>query len=262
MSANIKYIVGTSGYSFTDWIETFYLPGTRPKDMFALYCRHFDAVELNFTFYRLEAASTLEKLSQNSPDDFQFWVKANRKITHEPDRRASSQFLENLKPISSSGKLSGVLLQFPQSFRRTVANREYLASVIEDLASVPLAVEFRHRSWDHPSTITGLAERNVTLVIPDCPEIEDLYRPGATATTSTGYLRLHSREAGKWYAGMAKRYDYNYSDAELKSIVQSWSQLGRQTQQVFAFFNNCHRGQAARNAEAFRRILGQLSADR
>ena len=230
--------------------------------MFALYCRHFEAVELNFTFYRLEAASTLDKLSKNSPDGFHFWLKANRKITHEPDRAASSQFLENLKPISSSGKLSGVLLQFPQSFRRIAANREYLASVIEDLASVPLAVEFRHRSWDHPSTITGLAERHVTLVIPDCPEIAGLYRPGPTATTSTGYLRLHSREAAKWYAGMAQRYDYSYSDAELESIAQAWSQLGRQTQQVFAFFNNCHRGQAVQNAEAFRRILGQLGSDR
>ncbi len=124
-----------------------------------------------------------------------------------------------------------------------------------------LAVEFRHSSWDHPSTVNGLAERNVTLVIPDCPEIAALYRPKPTATTKTGYLRLHSRDADKWYAGMAKRYDYDYSEEELKSLVESWSQLGKQTQQVFAFFNNCHHGQAAQNAQAFRRILGQLSAN-
>lgn len=261
MSNDIKYIVGTSGYSFTDWVGSFYPSGTRQKDMFDLYSEHFEAVELNFTFYRLEAASTLDKLAQSSPEGFQFWVKANRKITHEPDRDATSQFLENLQPLGNSGKLSGVLLQFPQSFRRVTANRQYLGTTLDDLASVPLAVEFRHNSWDHPSTVNGLAERNVTLVIPDCPDIAGLYRPEPTATTKTGYLRLHSRDAEKWYAGMAKRYDYNYSEEELASLAKSWSQLGKQAQQVFAFFNNCHHGQAAQNAEAFCRILGQLGAN-
>ena len=261
MSNDIKHIVGTSGYSFTDWVGSFYPSGTRQKDMFALYSEHFEAVELNFTFYRLEAALTLDKLARTSPAHFQFWVKANRKITHEPDRDAASQFLQNLQPMSSSGKLSGVLLQFPQSFRRTVDSRKYLAQTLDDLACVDLAVEFRHSSWDHSSTVTGLAERNVTLVIPDCPAIANLYRPEPTATTKTGYLRLHSRDPDKWYAGMAKRYDYNYSDEELKSLAKSWSQLPKEMKKVFAFFNNCHHGQAAQNAEAFRRILGQIGSD-
>ena len=260
MSSDTKYIVGTSGYSFTDWVGSFYPSGSRQKDMFDLYTEHFNAVELNFTFYRLEAGSTLDKLAKKSPQDFLFWVKANRKITHEPDRNATSQFLENLQPMSNSGKLSGVLLQFPQSFRRVTANRSYLATVLEDLASVPLAVEFRHNSWDHPSTVTGLADRNVSLVIPDCPDIANLYRPKPTATNEVAYLRLHSRDAHKWYAGMAKRYDYNYTDDELGLLAEKWSGIARQAKCVCAFFNNCHHGQAAQNAEAFRRILDQLSS--
>lgn len=261
MSSGIKHIVGTSGYSFTDWLGAFYPAGTKQKDMFDLYAQHFKAVELNFTFYRLEAASTLAKLAQKSPNDFQFWVKANRKITHEPDRRAASQFLENLQSLSSSGKLSGVLLQFPQSFHRTVANRQYLATTLADLDSVPLAVEFRHYSWEHSSTLSSLTDRNVTLVIPDCPKIKGLYRPEPAVTSSTGYLRLHSRNADKWYAGMAQRYDYNYTDAELKSLAKTWSQLGKELRQVFTFFNNCHHGQAAQNAESFRKILSRLEAE-
>ena len=258
MSKDIEYIVGTSGYSFADWLGVFYPSGTRQKDMFDLYAQHFKAVELNFTFYRLEAASTLTKLAQKSPTDFQFWVKANRKITHEPDRGAVREFLENIQPLSSSEKLAGVLMQFPQSFHRTIANRHYLSRTLADLVSVPLAVEFRHYSWEHGSTLSSLAERDVTLVIPDCPKIKGLYRPEPAVTTSTGYLRLHSRSADKWYAGLAGRYDYNYSDKELKSLVESWSRLGNDVRQVFAFFNNCHQGQAAQNAEAFRRVLAQL----
>ena len=73
MSSNTRYIVGTSGYSFGDWVGSFYPPGTRQKDMFALYADHFRAVELNFTFYRMDTtyrmdtAATLAKLAGNSP---------------------------------------------------------------------------------------------------------------------------------------------------------------------------------------------------
>ena len=260
MSSNTRYIVGTSGYSFGDWVGPFYPPGTRQKDMFALYADHFRTVELNFTFYRMDTAATLAKLANNSPDDFQFWVKANRKITHERDNQAAESFLDNLQGLKDSGKLCGVLLQFPQSFHRTIANRKYLDWALDRLSSVELAVEFRHSSWDQPASLEGLRERQVSLVVPDCPEIGGLYRPEPTVTTDTGYLRLHSRNPAKWYAGIARRYDYNYSDEELNSIAAHWSSPEVQARVVFAFFNNCHLGQAARNAEAFGKIVARLSA--
>jgi uncharacterized protein YecE (DUF72 family) len=151
-----------------------------------------------------------------------------------------------------------VLFQFPQSFHRSAENRQYLAATLEDFKSVPAAVEFRHRSWDHPSVLEGLRARNVTLVIPDVPALPDLYRPALAATSATGYVRLHSRAAEKWYAGGAERYDYNYSPAELEPFVDGWYGLEAPPDKVFTFFNNCHAGQAAANAEAFRRILGQI----
>ena len=223
MGPERKFVVGTSGYSFADWVGQFYPPATKAKDMFSLYAEQFKTVELNFTFYRMEAAGTLAKLAQKSPADFHFWVKANRRITHQPDSQAGAEFIENLQPMAGSGKLAGVLLQFPQSFHRTIANRKYLGSVLEDLASLDLAVEFRHCSWGHPSTVTGLGQRGVALVIPDCPAIASLYRPQPTVISNLGYLRLHSRDARNWYAGMAQRYDYSYSDQELKEIVEQWT---------------------------------------
>lgn len=261
MSGKIEYIVGTSGYSFADWVGPFYPAGTRQQEMFGVYADHFGAVELNFTFYRLEAGGTLAKLAERSPRGFQFWVKANRKITHDGELPAVKVFLENLEPMKASGKLSGVLLQFPQSFHRTVGNRKYLGEALEELAGADLAVEFRHSSWDHSSTVEGLREREVTLVIPDCPEVKGLYRPEVTVTTSTGYLRLHSRDAGKWYAGAVARYDYNYSEGEMEELAKKWSGPEMGAQKVFAFFNNCHGGQAAKNAEAFGRIVEQLGGE-
>ena len=78
-----KVVVGTSGYSFADWVGPFYPPGTRQKDMFALYAAHFQAVELNFTFYNASPGATLARMSAKAPDNFGFWVKANQALTHK-----------------------------------------------------------------------------------------------------------------------------------------------------------------------------------
>ncbi|MDY7011233.1 MAG: DUF72 domain-containing protein [Planctomycetota bacterium] len=255
MDLRDKFIIGTSGYSFDDWVGQFYPTGTRRKDMFGHYIQHFRTVELNFTYYRIPSARTMHSLSEKSPDDFLFWVKANQKTTHEQDRSVAGEFLAGLRPMRDSGKLAGVLLQFPQRFHRTVANREYLAYVADDFESVPLAVEFRHVSWDHPSTLEGLADRNITLVVPDVPTIEGLYRPIPAVTTDTGYLRLHSRNAANWYEGMAQRYDFSYSREELRKLLDGWSELVGKVRQMFCFFNNCHKGSAAANALAMRDLL-------
>jgi uncharacterized protein YecE (DUF72 family) len=253
-----KYIVGTSGYSFADWVGEFYPPGTRSGEMFNLYARRFAAVELNFTFYAMPSQRTLAALAAKGPPGFGFWVKVNQAITHKQDRAPAGPFIEALTPLREPGKLLGVLFQFPQSFHRTVASRKFLAGALEDFSSLPSAVEFRHASWDHPSTVAGLRARAVNLVVPDVPPIASLYRPAPQVTGRRGYLRLHSRDGSKWYAGEHERYDYSYGEAELRDVLGQWEPLEGQADSVHVFFNNCHRGQAAANAEAFRRILGQV----
>lgn len=252
-----KFIVGTSGYSFDDWVGGFYPAGTRRGEMFGHYIRHFRTVELNYTYYRMPSGRTMQSFSDKSPDGFLFWVKANKVFTHEQDRATAGEFLSGVQPLRDTGKLAGILLQFPQRFHRTADNRKYLASVAEDFISVPLAVEFRHGSWDHPSTLAGLKDRNISLVVPDVPTIEGLYRPHPAVTTDTGYLRLHSRNAANWYGGMAKRYDYSYSDDELREMLDGLSDLVGRIKQMFCFFNNCHKGSAAANALSLRKMLLQ-----
>ena len=259
MDVKLNYIVGTSGYSFADWFGPFYPEGLRQAEMFDFYAARFAAVELNFTYYRMPSPRTLARMGEKAPPGFLFWVKANQQTTHAQDRSVAAAFLDGLSPLRESNTLAGVLVQFPQSFHRTVANRKYLADALGDLAGPPLAVEFRHRSWDYPATYDGLRGRGVTLVVPDVPPLPDLFAPPPTATTRTGYFRLHSRNADRWYAGGAERYDYHYSDAELAAAAEAWEQLSGSLDAVHVFFNNCHRGQAAENAAAFRRIVGQIS---
>jgi len=223
------------------------------------YVRHFQTVELNFSYYRVPTAAVLARIAAKTPAGFAFWVKANRKTTHQQDRSVAGEFLDALAPLVEDGKLAGVLFQFPQSFHRTVAGRKYLAATLDDFASVPGAVEFRHFSWDAPATVEGLRERNVALVVPDVPDLPGLFRPSVpVATSTTAYLRMHSRAAENWYAPGADRYDYDYSRDELKAVLAQWASVEKEVESIYAFFNNCHRGQAARNAEAFRRLLDQI----
>ncbi len=253
-----RYIVGTSGYCFADWVGSFYPAGARQKDMFGLYVQRFGMVELNFTFYAMPSVKTLARMADASPPGFEFWIKANQQITHEQMLAPAEEFIAALAPLQDANKLAGLLLQFPQSFHRTVDNRKFLASAIDRLLPVPLAVEFRHASWEHASTTEGLRKRQVTLVVPDAPPIRGLFHPPPTATSRVGYVRLHSRNARQWYAGEAQRYDYNYSDAELRDVLAQWAPLEEQVDKVYTLFNNCHRGQAGQNADSFRRILGQI----
>src|SRR5947207_1226571 len=75
--------IGTSGYSYSDWVGPFYPPGTRPNRMLRQYCQHFPLVELNFTFYRPPTPEILARLADQTPAGFQFLVKAPRSISHE-----------------------------------------------------------------------------------------------------------------------------------------------------------------------------------
>jgi len=256
--AAATFVVGTSGYSFADWIGPFYPPGLRKEQMLGEYVQHFETVEVNYTYYRMPSARTLAGMAARTPDGFSFWVKANQETTHKHNRTVARAFLDALAPLTEAGKLAGVLMQFPQSFHRTVENRTYLAGVLDDFAAVPLAVEFRHQSWQRPETDVGLRERGAVLVVPDVPPIESLFRHEPAVTCPTGYLRLHSRNAANWYAGGADRYDYRYSDAELHGLLTQWMPLVEMTEKIFVYFNNCHAAQAADNAEAFRRLLGQV----
>ena len=168
MDLGAKFFVGTSGYSFPDWVGTFYPPGTRAKDMFAYYVRHFRTVEINYTFYRIPSAATLEAMARQTPPEFTFWVKAHQEFTHEHELKAAKAFLEALGPLQARGQLAGVLLQYPQSFHRTVANRRALQGALEAFESVPAAVEFRHGSWDHPATFAACASAGLRWSCPTC----------------------------------------------------------------------------------------------
>jgi uncharacterized protein YecE (DUF72 family) len=250
--------IGTSGYSYEDWVGEFYPYGTSAQKMLPIYCKFFPLVELNFTFYRPPTRQMLERLANKTPKGFSFLVKLPQSISHNESPLDLPGFRHAVEGLAQLGKLAGVLCQFPQSRHCTKAACSWVETISRELRHLHLAVEFRHRSWNRPGLVDWLAEREIDLVAVDVPEIAALFPRGWMQSTSTAYIRLHSRQEEKWYAEGQERYDYDYSDEELGEWVDELSRRMRAgtTQRAMFLFNNCQRSQAAINARRMQAILG------
>jgi uncharacterized protein YecE (DUF72 family) len=250
--------IGTSGYSFADWVGTFYPPGTRRNMMLEEYASHFDIVEINTSYYRVPDAGMFERMEARTPPGFEFIVKLYKGMTHEleDDQTHLRAFHEAVTPFREAGKFGGFLAQFPWKFRKSAAAERHLVQLREGFRDDPLFVEFRHDSWMDESTFELLRERGLSYCSVDEPSLKGLIPPVVEATTDLGYVRLHGRNAKNWWGrGGGDRYDYDYSAEELSDWSRKLLELEAKAKKVYAFFNNCHAGHAATNAELMMNLL-------
>lgn len=257
--------VGTSGYSFADWVGPFYSEGTPRNRMLDEYVRHFDVVEINSSYYRIPDERMFERMERKTPPGFEFVVKLYKGMTHdiEDDTSMYHAFSDAVAPLKEAGKFGGFLAQFPWGFKNTPSARDHLVTLRDRLGSAPLFVEFRHDSWMKPDVFDLLRTSELGYCSVDEPSLKGLLPPLARATTSTGYVRFHGRNARNWWGrGGGDRYDYDYSEKELSEWSQKLLTLEEKVKKVYAFFNNCHAGHAARNAELMIEMLGEELGDR
>lgn len=243
--------IGTSGYSFKDWIGNFYPEKIKSGEMLNFYAQHFKVVEINSTYYSIPKPSLFESMIERTPSDFNFTVKANSGMTHERTDNQSifDQFENAIRPLVDANRLKGVLLQFPGTFRNTQENRAYLIKCKEIMSEFPLIAEFRHASWLKEPTFDFLRQIDMSFCSVDEPELPGLLPPIAVATNRLGYVRFHGRNKESWWSGdSAQRYNYLYSDQELKDWLPKIKHLSESTDELYLFFNNCHAGHAAENA--------------
>jgi uncharacterized protein YecE (DUF72 family) len=260
-SAPTKVVVGTSGYSFQDWIGNFYPGSIRKGDMLREYSRHFRAVEINSTYYRIPNAAVLARMEEKTPAGFEFVIKANQEMTHAVSREEAlyASFREAIRPIVEAGKFRGIIAQFPWSFKPTPEARGHLEFLRDKMGDCPLFVEFRNAAWITEETFDSLRARQIGYCSVDEPPLRGLVPPVARVTTDTGYVRLHGRNAKNWWQGSrgggGDRYDYLYSEEELRGWVAKIKEMTRAAARTYVFFNNCHAGQAARNATLMKELL-------
>jgi len=247
--------IGTSGYSYPDWVGDFYPRGTRSNKMLPYYCRVFPLVELNFTFYRLPTSAMLGRLADDTPNGFQFLVKLPRSLSHEQRTEDLAAFRDALAELQQRRQLMGLLCQMPQSTHYEKKSLNWLKTLAGALSEFRLAVEPRHRSWRREDLPDWMAAHDLDLVSVDVPDLPALFPRSWVQSSRRAYVRLHSRRAEKWYAGDKERYDYNYNDGELNEWIELMNAARERTDEVLFLFNNCYRGQAVSNARRLRELI-------
>ncbi len=257
--------VGTCGYSYTEWLDSgFYPQGTKSAEMLGLYGRCFSVVELNYTWYQMARADALARMVEKAPAHLLFAAKLTRTMTHERADNWQEQlrlFRQGIAPLHK--RLVAVLIQLPPDFDRSIANRTYLAALLDGLHDVPVAVEFRHGSWAIDPVFAELERRQITLVAVDEPLLPGLFPPLDVVTNpALFYVRFHGRNNEGWRSGnMQKKFNYDYSDEELRAWCDRYLYaMAARAGRGFLFFNNHVRAQAPRNGRKLAAILAGLPA--
>ncbi len=246
----MKVFVGCSGYSYEDWIGTFYPKGITKREMVEYYERFFEVVEINFTYYAYPSYRTVDSIVSRTKR-LKFFFKLHSDFTHSRKYTANNveNFAKALSPAVEEGRCLGLLAQFPESFRYTKDNLNYILRLREDFQGFRFAIEVRHISFlneEFMDSISGL--ENCTLVNVDAPRVGNLLIGPWRSFDVWNYVRLHGRNASRWYrhTHAYERYDYLYSRKELEEIASRIEQLG--SEEVFVFFNNHYQGKGPKNA--------------
>lgn len=241
-----QLFLGTSGFSYKEWIGPFYPPKTRGEDMLPFYAARFDSVEVNSTFYRFPTTDLLGRWRDETPTGFVFAFKAGRRITCKLRLRGAeeetSDFLDRLGLMGD--RLGPVLFLLPPSIRRDSRLRDFL----ELLPPVGrrAVFEFRHPSWYVAETFDELAAARAGFCLADGTgmPVDEATMEGAVRVarwSGFSYLRLRG---------------VDYADADLArwaEFTQRLLGLG----DAYVYFKHEEMAKGPEYAAAFGAILGR-----
>lgn len=250
--------LGTSGFSYDDWVGNFYPAGMPKREWLTYYSREFNTCEVNSTYYALPKISNLEAMVKKTGEGFLFSIKANQEMTHRrEDASIFGAFCQVLEPVVSAGKLGCVLAQFPYSFKYNRDGWDYLNLFRERLGELPVVIEFRNAQWLRNEVFDLLRELDLGFCCVDEPQLPNLLPPFAEATSKVGYVRLHGRNSAKWWEHEQayERYDYSYSPEELSEWLPKIHKLDSMAEKTFIFANNHWQGQSVNTIRQLRMML-------
>ncbi len=184
MSERGRIRLGTSSWSESSWVGSFYPAGTAPKDQLALYAQRFSTVEADVTYYRVPSRAMVRGWRERTPEGFALAAKFPRSIVHggdgsKPERERvlvwehaqadTEAFLEHMSELGP--KLGPLVLQFPYFNRGLFRSFEEFAgrleAYLERLPKGRYAVELRNKDWIEPALFDLLARHGAALVLVD-----------------------------------------------------------------------------------------------
>ncbi len=262
--------LGCSGFQYPDWKETFYPKGMDESKYLLFYYKMFNSVEIDSSYYSFPGEKTVNSWisKMRNKEEFLYSIKFPRDVTHDPDGitekaiNLAKEFVAKVvNPLEDSGLLGSALLQFspfldPIKDGGTMGLLENLFSSI--VSDYRLSVEVRNKSYLSeeilPTFLEILKRFNIALVSVDSPGLPYFHNQ----TANFSYVRFHGRNYDLWFGkgdlkGRLNKYDYLYSEEELKPWVERVKAMG---DDVFIYFNNHAQAKAAINATEFQKYLG------
>ncbi len=244
-----KALIGTSGWSYDEWVGPFYPRSLEKGDFLPYYAKVFYTNEINTTFYNVPSKWIVSNWVDHTPSEFVFTAKIPQKITHEGKLNCDvcmddlSYFLESMSPLIKAKKLLAFLVQLPPSFTKS----EHFGNLKEFVENWPgdrerdgyeLAIEFRHESWMEDDIFSYLKAQKLSY----CGVIEPLLPPRMDVTNpKLAYVRFHGFGKKPWF-------NYCFTEEEIKKFALSIKQLFQQADKVGVYFNNHFSGYAVKNS--------------
>lgn len=240
--------MGTSGWSYR-WQGIFYPLDLKSADYLPYYATHFNATEINSSFYHFTMAKTIEKWLSLTPASFRFAAKLHQQITHK------SKFVDIGQPLDKfmssytlmGNRLGPILIQLAASFHfDKQLTEDFFIVLREKYPAQTFALEVRHKSWFVEEALELMRQYQISFVISSAGK----RFPGLEiATTETVYFRLHGEE---------KLYSSAYSDEKLEKyafMIKDWLLDGKQ---IWVFFNNTILGHAITDCKKLYRLIERL----
>ena len=237
--------VGCSGWVYKDWRGIVYPDDLPQRRWFEHYAASFDTVEINNTFYRLPAETTVDGWAAQARPGFVYAVKLGGFGSHRMKLRDAASWLpRHLDRVERLGAALGpTLVQLPPRWKRNVERlEEFLAAAP---AGLRWAVELREPSWLHDDVFDVLRRHGAALcvhdLLPDHPWVR---------TTDWAYVRFHGPDA------LNRKYWGRYGEEGLAAAAErlhGWLDEGAA---VYAYFNNDHEANAVHDAGLLRARLG------
>ncbi len=269
-----KIRIGTSGWSYGDWVGPFYPPKTAKGDFLPFYAEKFDVVEIDSTFYAVPSSRNVVSWQQRTPDHFRFATKVPGAVTHgargerpnvekvllDPDGELD-RYLETIQLLGE--KLGPILFQFPYFRVKELSAEEFFARLEATLARLPgelkFAVEVRNRGWLNGRFYALLRAYGAAPVSIDHPYMSAPLAQSkqAEVTSDFSYVRL----LGDRYGIEKVTKEWGETVVDKSSRVSEWAQVLRglaqrgDTRQVFVFANNHFAGHAPATCAALRDAL-------
>jgi uncharacterized protein YecE (DUF72 family) len=259
--------LGTSAFTAEGWEGSFYPRGMKPAEYLSYYATQFDTVEVDSTFYRTPALSTVKGWYAKTPPGFVFAVKVPQVITHEKVlvdcEEDLSYFLKTMEALVE--KLGPVLFQFGYFNKSKIKSGvEFLARLKAFLKQLPkgfqYAVEIRNKNWLDAQFAETLRERGVALALIDqswMPRPWEMKEKFDLITADFAYVRWLGDRKG--IEEQTKTWDKTIVDrrGDLKNWVELFREFVRRNLKIFAYANNHYAGHGPDTVKLFWKLWGR-----